>query len=113
MNKIDIQNRDNLIIDIIKSRIGYENGIEAKEICNILFHYGYSVKASYLRNIIEKLRKEKRLPIWYKKGYGYFCFASAYEIYNAIMMVQGTIFTLKDTVSLLQDIFVDFKEVQK
>lgn len=100
--RLNIYKRDNLIVDILKNHMGSENGIEGAEICKILSDNGFSIKKTHIRNEIERIRKERHLPIWYKKGCGFFWFGRAEEVKEAIAKLNSTINTLQDTIELLQ-----------
>ena len=107
MNRTDVYKRDNLIVDIISKHIGHENGIHGSEIHKILSENGYSIKRNIIRNVIERIRRERHLPIWYKKGCGYFWLGKAEEVKEAISMLQGTVCTLQRTIDLLQRFVID------
>ena len=94
--------RDNLIVQILKNHVGKDNAIKSKEISEILFKNGYELKHTGLRNYIEKIRKERRLPIWHNDKLGFYWFSTQQEVKEAILKVNSIIDTLQKTVELLK-----------
>ena len=107
MKPLDRYKRDNIIVEIIRNHTGLENAITGEELSKILSNKGFEIEKTTLRNHIERIRRERCLPIWYKKNCGYFCIGKSEEAKEAISMLRGTVSTLQDTIKLLQRFIVE------
>ena len=68
MKRFEQIKRDNLLVDFILEHKGRENAVSRYEIAQFLTEQGYPYKAEAVHGLLERIIKQRRLPICSVKG---------------------------------------------
>lgn len=101
MTQKEIFKRDNLVVDLLFKHMGEENALPHTDIEKHLENHGYKIGHDRLRNILSRIRQERKLPIVYSRGKGYFWAKRKSEIEQTLNDLKSMQQSLQDQIDVL------------
>ena len=99
--------KENLIVDTLFKHRGIENTITAKELCDILRKNGFEVKHRSINGMMTKIKFERKIPICYIRGKGYFWGKKKEDIELTIVDLRLMIKSLEEHAEFLESFIIE------
>ena len=89
MDAMNVFKRDNLVMELIKSRRGESNAVSSHEIAAYLGSRGYKIKPRNVGTLVSKIMYERNAPICFRNTKGYYWATSRAEIERTIKDLES------------------------
>ena len=99
--------KENLIVDTLWQHKNIDNSIQAKQPCDILRQNGFNVKTRSINSIITKIKFERKIPLCYIRGKGYFWGRKKEEIALTVRDLRLMIKSLEEHAEFLESFIID------
>lgn len=99
--------RDNLLVEELIQHRGRENAMSTKQIMEFLGNNGYPYKANGIGKLVNRISKERCLPICYENGKGYYWPLRRSEIQTTVRDLQGRIDALQEHIDRLRNFIIE------
>ena len=99
--------KENLIVDTLWEHNSIDNCVQAEELCNILRENGYNVKTRSINAMITKIKLERKIPLCYIRGKGYFWGRKREDIALTVRDLRLMINSLKEHAEFLESFIIE------
>ena len=106
MKQANIIKRNNLLVDFLSQHTGENNSVTHTEIIEYLKKQGFEITHDSLRNLITKVKLQRRLPILYKRKKGYFWAGCKQEILDTINDLKSMQNAIQEQINLLSKFII-------
>ena len=105
--RTDTIKRNNLLVKFLSQHAGENNGASYNDIIKYLKEYGFETTPDSLRNLITKVKLERRLPIVYKRKKGYFWANCKQEILDTINDLKSMQNAIQEQINMLEKFVIN------
>ena len=107
MKRTETVKRDNLLVEYLLEHKGRENAVSRYDIANYLEEKGYTKNAETVHGLIERIIKQRHLPICSVNGKGYYWAKTKADILGCIEEMQGRITALQEHIEHLKNFIME------
>jgi hypothetical protein len=107
MKRTETVKRDNLLVEHLLDHKGRENAVSRHDIAEYLTANNYPQKAQTVHGIIERLIRERHLPICSINGKGYFWAKTKADILASIDELQSRITAMQEHIEHLKNFIME------
>lgn len=107
MKRTETVKRDNLLVEYLLGHKGREKAVSRHDIAEYLTAIGYEQKAVTVHGIIERLIRERHLPICSINGKGYFWAKTKADILASIDELQSRITAMQEHIEHLKNFIME------
>lgn len=107
MKRTETVKRDNLLVEYLLEHKGRENAVSRYDIAEYLTENGYKQKARTVHGIIERLIRERHLPICSINGKGYYWAKTKAYILASIDELQSRITAMQEHIEHLKNFIME------
>ena len=107
MKQSETVKRDNLLVAFLIDNKGRENALSKYIIADYLTANGYTQKAHTVHGIIERLIRERHLPICSANGKGYYWAKTKADILASIDELQSRIVAMQEHIEHLKNFIME------
>ena len=107
MKRTETVKRDNLLVEYLLEHKGRENAVSRHDIAEYLTANGYPKKPDTAHGIIERLIRERHLPICSINGKGYYLAKTKADILASIDELQSRITAMQEHIEHLKNFIME------
>jgi hypothetical protein len=107
MKRTETVKRDNLLVEYLLDHKGREKAVSRHDIADYLTANGYPQRADTVHGIIERLIRERHLPICSLNGKGYYWAKNKADILFCIEEMQSRIGALNEHIEHLKNFIME------
>ena len=107
MKRTETIKRDNLVVEFLIDNKGRENALSKYIIADYLTENGYPQRADTVHGIIERLIRERHLPICSINGKGYYWAKTKADILASIDEFQSRITAMQEHIEHLKNFIME------
>lgn len=99
--------KENLIVDTLWEHNSVDNSIQAEELCAVLRANGFNIKTRSINSMITKIKFERKIPLCYIRGKGYFWGRKREDIALTVRDLRLMINSLEEHAEFLESFIIE------